>query len=227
MITQLKGVLSGLLAVGAAATVQASSFVVGTWDFNTFDLDGTTGTPFTTDGNGQLDPVGNGWIEFGFTGGSSDSGPDNSAMLLVGPMDSQAGDQLGANFGISTLGVTDIEITFDFRRPPGSGLSLRFEYSIDNGNFWTEATTFGPAGDGSWSNGNLISLGSEFGVANNSNLRFRFVGELDSMLATDSVLLELDRIQVTGEPSAVPEPTAVVMGVGLAVLAAGRRLVRR
>ena len=50
---------------------------------------------------------------------------------------------------------------------------------------------------------------------------------MSSALGTDTVLLELDGVTVTGQPSAVPEPTAVVMGVGLVLLAAGRCFVRR
>ncbi len=227
MIKQLKGAVTGALLGGALVTAQASSFVVGVWDFNVNDSDASTGTLLNTDGGGQLDPLGNGSFDFASGSGSSDVGPDNSALRLTMPAGSQTADLTGADFGISTLGFNNIQIAFDFRHPAGSALPFHFEYSTSDGGFWTRAKMLATTGGGSWSNGNLVDLSADVNSGNNSNLRFRLIGELDSPLGADEALLELDRVQITGTPSAVPEPTAVVMGVGLALLAAGRRWVRR
>ena len=101
MIKQLQGVVSAAAIVAAGLPISAGSFVIGTWDFNSYDGDSTTGNLFTTDGNGQLDPIGNGALGFGSGSGSSDSGGDNTALNIFAPAGTGAGNSVGADFGSS------------------------------------------------------------------------------------------------------------------------------
>lgn len=228
MIKQFMGAAAGILLGGAAGTCPASAaLVIGTWDFNSYDSDGSTGTLLTNDGNGQLNPLGDSLLEFAFTDRSSDSGPDNSALRIGILAGSPAGSEVGAEFGISTLGYSGVAVRFDFDHPVPSAQPFRFEYSGNDGITWSPLASLSPDGDGFWTKGTVVDLSAETEAANNFNLRFRFIGELASDALANDFLLELDQVQVTGVPSAVPEPTALAMGIGLSVLAAGRWLRRR
>lgn len=228
MIIKTIGVAAGLVLGGLSGVSPASAaLVIGTWDFNTADADASTGTLLTNDGNGQINPLGDSRLEFGFTAGSSDSGPHNSALRLGVPAGATAGSEVGAEFGLSTLGYTGIQVTFDFDHPVPSAQPFRFEYSGNDGMSWTSLSLLDADGDGFWSKAQKVDLTGETEAGNNFNLRFRFIGELETDVLADGFLLELDQVQVTGVPSAVPEPTAVAMSLGLAALALGRWFRRR
>lgn len=227
MSKQFQGVVSAAAIIAAGLPISAGSFVIGTWEFNTYDGDSSTGNLFTTDGNGQLDPIGNGTLSFGPGTGSSDIGADNTALNLVAPAGTGSGDSLGADFGISTLGYHQIQVAFDFDHPPESDQPFYFLVSTDQGTTWSTPLSFNPSGDGSWTNNLLVDLTAEPGAGNNFNLRFQFLGSLSTDAVVDTVALRLDRVQVTGEPSPVPEPTAVVMSLGLLGLAGARWWLKR
>lgn len=227
MIKHLKGVASGFLLGWTVFDAQAAYFVIGSWDFNTADGDGTTGTLFTDDGNGQLDPVGNGQLGFAYSNGSSDLSTENSVLQLVAPAGTAAGNPIGADFGISTLGFQSVQVTFDFDHPPISTAAFQFRLSTDNGTTWSETATLLPSGDGFWTHSYTVDLSSQLEAGNNFNLRFQFLGSLTTDAIIDTAAFELDMVRVSGEASPVPEPTAVVMSLGLVALAAARRFGRR
>jgi len=227
MIKHFQGVISAMAIVAVGLPISAGSFVIGTWDFNSSDGDSSTGNLFTTDGNGQLDPIGSGALSFGPGSGSSDSGGDNSALNIFAPAGTDAGNSVGADFGISTLGYHQIQITFDFDHPPVSDQPFHFLVSTDNGTTWSTPLALNPSGDGDWTHGVLVDLTAESGAGNNFNLRFQFLGSLSTDAVVDTVGLQLDMVQVTGEPSPVPEPTAVIMSLGLLGLAGARRWLKR
>lgn len=227
MIKHFKGVASSIVLGWTMSGALQASIVVGTWDFNTADGDGMTGTLFTNDGNGQLEPVGNGQLGFGYSSGSSDPSAENSVLQLVAPAGTAAGNAIGADFGISTLGFQSIQVTFDFDHPPVSTEAFHFLLSTDNGTTWSTPVTLQPSNNGFWSHSYSVDLSSQLDAGNNFNLRFQFLGSLTTDAILDTVGFELDMVRVTGEASAVPEPTAVVMGLGLVGLAAARRFVRR
>lgn len=227
MIKQLQGVVSATAIFAVGLPISAGSFVIGTWDFNSYDGDSGTGNLLTTDGNGLLDPIGNGALSFGPGSGSSDSGGDNSALNIFAPAGTGAGNSVGADFGISTLGFHQIQIAFDFDHPPVSDQPFYFLLSTDNGTTWSTPTALNPSGDGSWTNNVLVDLTAESGAGNNFNLRFQFLGSLSTDAVVDTVGLQLDMVQVTGEPSPVPEPTAIFMSLGLLGLAGARRWLKR
>lgn len=223
MIKQLRGAIAATAMAAVGVPVSAGSFVIGTWDFNSYADD----NPFTTDGNGQLSPVSNGLLSASDGTGTSDAGAGNLALNIFAPAGTAAGNAIGADFGISTLGYQQIQISFDFDHPPASTEIFYFLLSTDNGTTWSTPTTLAPSNDGQWTHQTLVDLTSEFGAANNFNLRFQFLGSLTTDALVDSVGLQLDMVQITGEPSAVPEPTAVVMSLGLLGLAGARRWLRR
>lgn len=223
------------LVTGMAVSAQAALFDVAVWDFNTYDAEASTGTLLPSVGSGQVNPVGGTLLEFGFASGSSEAGPDNSALRLVAPSGASMGDLIGADFTISTLGYAQIQLRFDRLRPAGSPQTFHVEYSYDAGGTWLEYGTFGPSGstwgvdtEGSWSNSTLLDLSADTAADNHPGLRFRVQTSLVNDVATDETILELDRvITFVDTPTPVPEPTALAVGLALGALAAGRRLGRR
>jgi len=219
------------LATGVAVSAQAALFDVAVWDFNTYDAEASTGTLLPSVGSGQVNPVGGTLLEFGFASGSSETGADNSALRLVAPAGASMGDSIGADFTISTLGYSQIQLRFDRLRPAGSPQTFQVEYSYDAGGTWLEYGTFGPSGstwgvdtEGSWSNSTLLDLSADTGADNHPGLRFRVQTSLLADVAADETVLELDRVIAF---TSVPEPTALAAAVALGALAAGRRFWRR
>jgi hypothetical protein len=234
MTKQFGGFVTGLL-MGLTLPAQAALFDFAVWDFNTYDNDGSTGTLLPSVGNGQVNPVGGTLLKFGFASGSSEAGPDNSALRLVAPAGANVGDSIGADFTIPTIGYSQIQLRFDRLRPADSPQTFQVEYSYDDGGTWSEYGTFGPSGstwgvgvEGFWSNSTLLDLRGDTAADNHPGLRFRVQTTLLSDVASDETVLELDRvIAFVDVVTPVPEPTALAMAVGLVALTAGRWYWRR
>lgn len=223
------------VSLSALSLVQAASFDFVGWNFNTDDNGGSTGTLAPFFGSGQLNPIGNTVLQFGFTGGSSEGGVDNSALWLVAPAGSSAGDLIGVDFTVPSQGLADIQARFDLFLPTEPTPTFAFEYSHDNGGTWFQYGTFQAGGtstwgtwtQGLWSNANLVNLDGDLAVGSDPNLRLRILTTLPADVTSDTVLAEVDAVVVGVNVSAVPEPTAMAMALGLAGLVAARRLARK
>jgi hypothetical protein len=134
---------------------------------------------------------------------------------------------MGADFGIPTLGFHQIQVAFDFDHPPVSDQPFYFLQSTVIGNTWSMPMPLNPSGDGFRTNNVLVDLTAESGAGNNFNLRFQFLRSLLTDAIVDTVGLRLDMVRVTGEPSPVSEPTAVIMSLGPLGLAGARRWLQR
>ena len=175
----------GLLAV--AGMSQAAVFAQ--WNFN--------GSSATTVPGGALSPtpsVGLGTASLlGVTasfssgtanGGSSDpvnTTPNNYGWQTTGyaAQNVDSGTR-GVQFAVSTVGQSDITVSFDTRHSNTSSRWVRFDYSADGGTNWTLGTVAGgsifagTAGD-TWFNLRTVDLSSVAAVENNANFVFRMV----------------------------------------------------
>ncbi|MGC3959991.1 MAG: PEP-CTERM sorting domain-containing protein [Verrucomicrobiota bacterium] len=144
-------------------------------------------------------------------------------------------------FNVSTLGYTDIKLSFDIRHSNTSSRYERVQYSLDGVNFLDSLGFTGAAGD-TWFNSRTVDLTGIAGVANNANFAFRIVSEWEStatgsganaFLASNtsssyaaSGTWRFDMVTIAG--AVVPEPTALSLaGIGLAILAFRQRVVAR
>lgn len=242
--------LLGLAAL-TVSLLTSHAQTISLWNFNSNPADGSsaTGTTAPALGSGTASLIGGVTGAFGSgdaNGGSSDpftsSPTDDSGWQTTGyAATSGANKSTGVQFNVSTLGFTDIKLSFDIRHSNTSSRYERVQYSLDGLNFIDSVGFTGAAGD-TWFNNRLADLTGIAGVANNPNFAFRIVSEwestatgsgADAFLASNltgtyatSGTWRFDMVTVSGV--VVPEPTALSLaGVGLAVLAFRQRVVAR
>lgn len=234
------------LLVSGLVTVQAQTITL--WDFNanTFSASGgNTNTPNPALGFGTASSLGGTVLSFASgnsNGGSTD--PDTTALdqgwgVTTFPAVAGLNKSAGVQFNVSTLGFSNIKITFDIRHSNTSSRYERFQYSLDGLNFTDSLGFSGPAGD-TWFNNRTVDLTGVFGVDNNPNFAFRIVSEWENtamgaganqFVASNgsssyaaSGTWRFDMVQV----AAVPEPAAMSLGaLGLVTLIFRQRMVAR
>lgn len=195
--------MAKLLGITAAALVASAGFAQTTticqWNFNVpgAELVPITGTVVPSIGSGTLQYIGsfatapNGdpiLPMFRSGGGSGDTTafPDN-AGLDQSPFPAQGtGDRTsGLEVAVSTVGRSNIVVTFDQRHSNRAAKHVQFEYSVDGVNFTSAGLTDQPAiganglftataGD-VWFNARTIDLSSIPAVNNNPNFKWRVV----------------------------------------------------
>ncbi len=240
-----------LVALLAAGLAGAQAQTISLWNFNSNPADGSasTGTTAPALGLGTASLIGGVTGAFGSgdaNGGSSDpftsSPTDDSGWQTTGyAAPTGANKSTGVQFSVSTLGYTDIKLSFDVRHSNTSSRYERVQYSLDGINFIDSVGFTGAAGD-TWFNNRSVDLTGIAGVANNANFAFRIVSEWEStatgsganaFLASNpsssyatSGTWRFDMVTVSGVM--VPEPTALsVAGLGLAMLFFRQRVVAR
>ncbi len=243
--------LLAILTLLAAGLASAPAQTLSLWNFNSNPADGSTATGTTTPalGLGTASLVGGVTGTFGSgdaNGGSSDpltgSPTDDSGWQTTGyAAPTGANKSTGLQFIVSTLGFTDIKLSFDIRHSNTSSRYERVQYSLDGLNFIDSSVFTGAAGD-TWFNNRSVDLTGIAGVANNPNFAFRIVSEwestatgsgADAFAASNltgtyaaSGTWRFDMVAVSG--TVVPEPTALSLaGIGLALLAFRQRVVAR
>jgi hypothetical protein len=124
-------------------------------------------------------------------------------------------------FQTSTLGSTNISVSFDQFRSATGPTNWDFEYSTD-GSFFTTALTYCTTNSPAWSVGVYhsactfsINLSSVTALANDTSVYFRLVD--DSAPNGTSGASRVDNFIVSGNPIPVPEPSAAAL-LGLAGL---------
>ena len=232
------GVLS--LVVCGALSTSANAAVVTQWDFNSNPPDANTSTGITTPsiGAGAASVIGGVTATFGSgdaSGGSSDpaTGDDSGWQTTGYPAPSTGSGTGGAQFAVSTVGQSDISVSWDLRHSNTSSRFEQFQYTIDGTNFITtglpdNGVFTGATGD-TWFNNRTVDLSAIDAVENNANFAFRVVAVFDpagsNYLASNpastyagSGTWRFDMVTVNAGP--IPEPASMaLLGLTLATLA--------
>src|ERR1044072_4442238 len=191
-----------LLLLLVAASQAAFADELAIWNFNDSDLN-------VDHGSGTLSSNLN-VVNILFA-----AGPTNNARLgdVAGQALSLQGGTSTANngrnitFNVSTLGFSDIIVSFATQGTSTGFNSNQFQYSIDGSTFvnfcapFTPATAFGSVPL-------VFSLASIAGLNDNPNAAFRIVfNGATSSTGTN----RLDNFVVEATPSGIPEPTSAIL----------------
>ena len=156
-----------LLSVSASAHAE----VVSAWNFNASTL-------AASEGNGTCGPVGG--VSYTFaTGAPTDTGAPNQALNTAAyPAQGTGGGGAGVEFRASTVGASDIVVSWEQRASSTASRFFQFEYSTDGKTFLTaglgEAGLLEASGSDLWMTRSL-DLRAISEVNNNPDFAFRLV----------------------------------------------------
>lgn len=239
-----KTLIATLLAAGI---LSAPAQTITLWNFNgdsATTVPGGSLSPSPAVGSGTASLIGGvtGAASFGSgssNGGSSDPAPgtppDYAWQTTTYPAAAAANQTAGLLFSVSTVGFSNIQLSYDLRHSNTSSRYERVQYSLDGLNFVDSLVFDGNAGD-TWFNGRTIDLSSVSGANNNPNFAFRVVAEWESTATGSGAdayaasntgssyavtgTWRFDMVSVT----AIPEPSsAALFGLGSAALLIFRR----
>lgn len=237
----MKNTLVLLAIAGLTSAVQAD--VVTRWNFNGTSATTVPGgnlSPTPSEGAGTASLVGGVTAAPSFGSGISNGGstdpvvtaPSNYGWQTTTYTTSVANSgTAGVQFAVSTLGYSDIIVSWDQRHSNTSSRFVQFQYSTDGTNFTAFGSAFaGNAGD-TWFNNRTIDLTGVSGVDNNPNFAFRIVAVVDPASAPSAYIsssggafastgtYRYDMVTVQG---VVPTPGAMAL-IGVGGLLASRR----
>ncbi len=233
--------LAAIVATEVATSFTASgALVVARWNFNSTTPDGSTITGTLTPSTGSGTASALGGVSTSFSDGTSSSDPaantDDSAWALASfPTQGSGNRSAGVQFTVSTLGYENIVVQWDQRQTSTSSRYVRLLYTID-GSTWLDSTLFSdsqPTGTTVWNNGRSVDLSAISGVENNSLFAIRIVSEFAPSTTSytasgigDSYggggTWRFDMVTISGDVTAVPEPTNIALGIFAAGLLAFR-----
>jgi hypothetical protein len=224
-----------LAAIAAAAIAPAHVVVVTQWNFNSVTPDSATNTGTTAPaiGAGTASLVGGTTGSFASgdaSGGSSDpaSGDDSGWQTTTYAAQGTGDKTRGVQFLVSTVGYTNVVVTWDQRNSNTASRYTQLQYTTDGSSFMDAMVFEAVQGGDKWYNARSMDLSSVAGVANNANFGFRIVATFAP--STTSYLAStagnsyattgtnrFDMVTVMAAP--VPEPeTYALMLAGLAAV---------
>ena len=207
------------LAVGMAALALPVQAQIAQWNFN-------AGNTTPSIGSGTASLVGGTTATFASGSGSTDPtqpgfGWNTSSYPTQGTNEKTA----GVRFNVSTLGLSQVRVSWDQRLSNTAANTAQFQFSTNGTTFTDFGTAFvGSPGD-TWFTGRSIDLTGIAAVNNNANFAFRIVSAFGSpgnyVPATSTSTYgtggtwRFDMVSVT----AVPEPgTYALLLVGVAAV---------
>lgn len=161
--------------------------------------------------------VGNGWAEI--NDGSGDVAINNNTLRLRDSRPDKRIDAAASQLTLSTLGLTDINLVFDWKALVDSDPNDRLvvDYKIGSGS-WLRLDTFALGDDPTyWHRDQSFNL---VGAQDNSQIGIRFWINVSEDASGNREGVRIDNVSVTG----VPEPgTLALVGLGLAGLGFSRK----
>ncbi len=233
-----------LLALVATAGI-ANADIITQWNFNSLPNDNAaaTGTLTPNIGAGTASLVGG--TTATFASGDANGGSTDPLTALPGLGTNDSGWNIttfaaqgaenagrGVQFLASTVGFSDIIVTFDQRHSNTSSRFYAGQYTVDGGANWITAVTFeGTAGD-TWFNTRTIDLSAVTAANNNADFGVRVVAVFATGTSTyiattantatayaTTGTARFDQVTVNGT---VPTPGALAL-TGVAGLMVARR----
>ena len=222
-----------LAAIAAATIAPAHAVVVTQWTFNSATPDAATATGSTAAaiGTGAASLIG-GTTSPGFSSGTGSSDPDtsdDSGWQTTAYAAPGTGDKTrGVQFAVSTVGYTDVVVSWDQRHSNTASRYALFQYTTDGTSFVDGMLFEADQGGDRWYNARSVDLSGVAGVANNANFGFRIVATFAPSTADylaskpgsaygASGTNRFDMVTVLAAP--VPEPeTYALMLAGLAAV---------
>jgi len=181
MTSRLAGLIAPALVLAALGTT-ARADILTQWNFNSPTPDGNTGTGTTAPSVGAGTASTIGGVTSTFASGSANGGSsdpagsnDNSGWQTTNYAAQGTGNNsAGVQFLVSTLGYTNISLSYDLRHSNTSSRYERVQYTVDGSNWVNIALFDGNAGD-TWFNNRTVDLSGIAGVADNANFGVRIV----------------------------------------------------
>jgi hypothetical protein len=214
---QLSLICATIILISVSQVARADEIAL--WNYNDSDL-------VVDHGNGSLASnfnVTNVLFAAGTTNNARLGDPAGQALSLQGGT-STANNGRNITFNLSTLGFSDIVISFATQGTSTGFNSNQFQYSLDGISFidfgmpYVPATAFGSVPL-------VFSLIGVTGLNDNPNAAFRIVFNGASSSTGNN---RLDNFVVEGSSSTIPEPTtAVLLATGLTSLCGWRRRKKR
>lgn len=240
-------IAASILAACAFAAGSAHAVTVAQWNFNSALADGNpaTGMIAPSLGAGSASLVGGVNGVFFNAADPADSNAssdpaltDNSGWHINNFAAQGTGDKSrGVQFNVSTAGMKDVAIRYDFRPGRRSAAHHTFQISTDGVNFSDVATFENRQSETAcaWFNGNVVNLSSVLGANDNPNFAFRIVSTFvpgtseyaaarPSLPYADFANWRFDMVTVNAAPVPEAETWAMMLaGLGLVGFAAARR----
>lgn len=214
-----------LLSIGFNASAQN---IITQWNFNSVppDASTTTGSLIASTGSGSISNIGGTTTTFASgtaNGGSSDPATiDNTGWNLTGfPAISSANSTAGIQFAVSTVGRTNIVVTFDLRHSNTSSRYEQFQYTTDISAaipVWVDFALFDATPGDAWYR-RTANLSTVTALNNNANAAFRIVSafapSITSYAASSTTYAttgtwRFDMVTVNESPALIPATLAFV-----------------
>jgi hypothetical protein len=173
----------------------------------------------------EASTVGNGWTET--ENDSNDVAIDNNRLMLRDEIDGTIDAAASRTSGISTVGYTDIVLSYKWARLRGSDTEdvLHVQWRAGPAGTWQDVATHTLGGSGNPFRTEDVSLGALAEGVADFELRFwTDVSDEDEGAYIDNVVLSGTLPAESARTSSVPEPgTLALLGLGLAGIVAVRR----
>jgi len=238
--------LFGLVIVFCADVARGE--IITQWNFNAI-TPGNIATALPSTGSGSISLIGGTTTPAtGSTGtGSSDTASPNLAFQTTTYATQGTGNlSRGVQFGVSTVGFQDIQVTWDQRHSNTSSRFWALLYTTDGSTWNTYSATgagtdsglyAGVTGD-TWFNQRTADLSGIAGANDNPNFGVRIVASFapgqSSYTASSPTgtyapggTARFDMVTISGTFTAIPEPSSVLLTAAVACGYLSRRSLRR
>ncbi|MFV0327084.1 MAG: sialate O-acetylesterase, partial [Bacteroides xylanisolvens] len=194
----------------ATTPIGNSSGIIVQWNFDNQNTNPYTGNGLFNLVGGVQSAVYNGGITPGASSAEGSSGVTEGKSLGTNNYPSQGTNPKTAGFEItiSTIGYKNIQISADIRHSFGSSNTFVLQYSIDNGNTWTDVHTFDKVTTRDLWYLRAYDMSEITEVNDVSELKIRYVTDFDgnqyissdpTRTYTNKGDVRFDNIRVTGE----------------------------
>lgn len=181
IITNIAGAVTSTPAV--LTLIGTNSIKLAQWDFNSITPDATTSTGSSTPSTGSGTATTLNGVTAAFASGTGSSDPaasDNTRWTTTSyPATSVSNKTAGVQFAVSTVGYTNVVLSWEQQASGTASRYTRLQYSV-NGTDFIDTSTVIAISTATTFFYQTADLSALPGVANNANFKFRVVSEFQS-----------------------------------------------